>query len=515
MSLRPYQIELKNNIRQSFQNGVQSVILCSPTGSGKTVTFADICRDTVKNGFRVLVVVDRKELTDQSVAKLTEYGLKPEVITGGKKWINYSARCYVATVQTLKRRNFPFVDLVVIDEAHKQIFDDVVREYLSKGANIIGATATPIRKGRNMEQLGNLYKELIQSVEIADLISDGYLSPARTYGSLIDVKGVQLSGGDYKADQLFDVYDKPFLYDGLIEHWNKFANGKKTIVFNINVEHSLKTRNAFRSAGISCEHVDGNTPKAERERILRDFKFGRFDVLCNVEILTTGYDEPSIGCVVVNRRTKSVPLWLQMCGRGSRIFKNKSEFIILDMGGNVVELGFWERRRNFSLWHAIKGSGVAPQKQCPDPFVEHFEDGSFKEYTRDELTPEKRKKHGCGSFVHASAPVCPDCGFEFPKNERKMIETSISEMIDGSTGIVEIPEHLQKPYSEMNFDELIQIAEIKGFKKHWILHQIEPTNENLNKFARLMGYKPNWIHFAKKNILNLKENDTNRIDVAI
>lgn len=505
MELRPYQIELKNDVRDCFQRGEKSVILCSPTGSGKTVTFADICRNSVDNGFRVMIVVDRKELIDQSVAKLNDYGLKSEIITGGKKWINYSSRCYVATVQTLKKRKFPFVELVVIDEAHKQIFDDVAIEYKNRGSFVIGATATPLRKGRNMSQLGSIYDQMVQSVDIADLISDGFLCPARTFGSVVDIKGVGTSGGDYKSDQMFDVYDKPFLYDGLISHWNKFANGKKTIVFNINVEHSLKTRNAFRSAGISCEHIDGTTPKSEREKILRDFKFGKFSVLCNVEILTTGYDEPSIECVVINRRTKSVPLWLQMCGRGSRLYRNKTEFIILDMGGNVIELGFWERKRNFSLWHAVKGKGVAPEKQCPDPFVEHFDDGSFREYTRDELTPEKRKKHGCGSFVHASAPVCPDCGFEFPKNERKMIETEINEMIDGMSGIVVVPDHLKKPYSEMNFDELLEIQKIKGFKKHWILHQIEQTDENLTKFAEFMGYKKSWIHFAKKKIFNTEK----------
>lgn len=509
MDLRPYQIKLKDDVRDCFAKGEKSVILCSPTGSGKTVTFADICKNSVDNGFRVMIVVDRKELIDQSVAKLAEYGLRAEIITGGKKWINYQSKSFVATVQTLKNRKFPFVELVVIDEAHKQIFDDVALEYKSRGSFVIGATATPIRKGRNMKQLGAIYDAMVQSVDIADLVSDGFLCPARTFGSVVDIKGVGLSGGDYKSDQLFDAYDKPFLYDNLIEHWRKFANNKKTIVFNINVEHSIKTRNAFRQIGISCEHVDGNTPKAERERILRDFKFGKFLVLCNVEILTTGYDEPSIECVVVNRRTKSVPLWLQMCGRGSRLFRNKYEFIILDMGGNVTELGFWERRRGFSLFHTVKGQGVAPEKQCPDPLVEYLDNGEFIEKTRDELTPEQKKKHGCGEFVHASAPICPECGFVFPRNERKMIETTMSELTDGASGIVEIPDHLKKPYSQMTFDELLEIQQLKGFKKHWILHQIEQTDENLKRFAEFMQYKPSWIHFAKKKIFNNEKIEAN------
>lgn len=502
--LRQYQTELKNEIRDNFSRDVRSVILCSPTGSGKTVTFADICRDTVKNGMKVMICVDRKELIEQAVAKLNEYGLRPAIITGGVKFYDFTANCFVSTVQTLKNRPFPFIDLLVIDEAHKQIFDDVVIKYREKNIFVIGATATPIRKGKGMKQLGNVYQTIVQNVTISQLISDRFLSPARTFGSIINLDGVGQQGGDYKSDQLFDVYDKPFLYDGLIKHWKSIASDRKTIVFNINVEHSKKTMEAFRVAGIDARHIDGTTPKSLREQTLRDFKLGRFQVLCNVDILTTGYDEPSIGCVVVNRRTKSIPLWLQMCGRGSRIFPNKTDFIILDMGGNTTELGHWERERDFSLWHTVRGDGVAPQKQCPQPLIIHSDDMSFREIPRDELDYKQRQKYGCGSFVHASATIC-DCGFIFPRKERELIDTEIAEIGSSGDTFFAMPEHLNKPYSEMTFDELTQIQQIKGFKKHWILHQMKPTDENLRIFADHMGYKPSWIHFAKKNIFKQEQ----------
>lgn len=264
------------------------------------------------------------------------------------------------------------------------------------------------------------------------------------------------------------------------------------------MEHSKKTRDIFIENGISAEHVDGTTPKLERERILRNFKNGFFKVLCNVDILTTGYDEPSLECIVVNRRTKSVPLWLQMCGRGSRIFKGKQDFVILDMGGNTIELGHWEQIREFSLWHTVKNSeGVAPTKTCPTPKRALSEDGTFKEFERHELTEQEKKKFGCEAIVHASASICSECGFEFPKSTIKMIE---SELVEIGSDMKEIPEHLKKPYSEMNFAELKEIQELKGFKKHWILHQIEKSDENLKAFAEFMGYKKSWIHYAKKEI---------------
>jgi superfamily II DNA or RNA helicase len=510
--LRQYQHKLKNDIRGLFIKNQTSLILCSPTGSGKTVTFADMCNEAVKNGMSVMIVVDRKELVEQSVDKLTAYGLKPEIITGGVKYYNFKANCFVATVQTLKKRRFPDVDLVVIDEAHKQIFDDVVIAYREKNTFIIGATATPMRKGKHMGQLGTIYHNIVQSVEIAELISDGFLSPARTVGAVVSMDDVKQRGGDYAADQMFEVYDKPFLYDGLLQHWIKFCRKqdgsfRKTIVFNINVEHSIKTMNAFKAAGIRCEHVDGKTPKGERTQRLRDFKIGKIDVLCNVDILTTGYDEPSIECVVINRRTKSVPLWLQMCGRGSRIFKGKKDFIILDMGGNTIELGHWERPRKFSLWHKVRGEGIAPQKQCPEPLIKELSDGSFVEIPRDEMNNKELKKYGCGDFIHASAPRCDNCGFIFPKNEMEMKQTEMTEIGSDGNDFFQMPEYLQKPYNEMSFKELSEIQQMKGFKKHWILHQLDPTRENLVKFAEFMDYKPSWVYYAEKNIFNQDKNE--------
>jgi superfamily II DNA or RNA helicase len=497
MKLRPYQTELKDEIRSNFAAGNRAVVLCSPTGSGKTVTFADIAFDTVKNGKSVIVVVDRKELIDQSVNKLKEYGLKPEIITGGVKWIDYKKNCFVATVQTLKNRKFPFVDLVIIDEAHKQIFDEVAKTYVDRGSFVIGATATPLRKGNKTTQLGSIYKSMVQSVNISDLISDGFLCPARTKGVEIDVDDVKQKAGDYDSNQLFQAYDKPFLYDGLIDKYNEFSKGKKTIIFNINVQHSIKTKNAFLAAGYDCRHVDGTTPKNEREAALRWFKHTPGAILCNVDILTTGYDEPSIETVVVNRRTKSVPLWLQMCGRGSRTFKNKKEFIIIDMGGNVTELGHWERERSFSLWHKVSNkAGIAPQKQCPEGLIEIKENGDFIEVSRDDMDFKQLKKFGCGDFVHASAPLCPKCGFVFPKSEMMLIDSTFSEI-----GETAIPERLKKPIAEMSFRDLVDFQELKGFKKHWIFHNIEHNHENLTKFAAFMGYDSKWVYYAENNLI--------------
>lgn len=489
MQLRPYQQKAKNNARASFQKGNKAIILQAPTGSGKTVTFSDIASAVISRGRRVIIVVDRKELLDQSVNKLRSYGLYPEIITGGRKNINYFKPCYVATVQTLKRRQYPDADLVVIDEAHKQIFDETALKYKEKGAKVIGATATPIRKGSKMTQLSDIYDDLVIGSEIIDLIKGGFLVPARTFGKKVDVEGVKIKKGDYDPKALFDIYDKPFLYTGLTDKYKEYTPNTKAICFNINIEHSINTRDAFRRAGISAEHVDGNTPKAERERLLAEFARGSFAVLCNVDILTTGYDEPTVETVIVNRRTKSVPLWLQMCGRGSRPNPGKTHFNVLDMGGNTAELGFWEKERKFSLSHKIGSSGVSPVKNCPEPKIVEF-NGGFKLIPWINLTLEDRKKYGCGAIVHAGARYCPECNYIFPKKKREKIEAQFTEL----NNIEGLPPHLRKDFKQMTFDELHQVQQIKGYNKNWILHQFPNTEENLLKFANFMDYSSGWVY---------------------
>jgi superfamily II DNA or RNA helicase len=476
--LRPYQTESKDAIRASFMQGKRRVILCKPTGSGKTVTFANIARESVLNGFTVMILVDRKELLEQARDKLISYGLNPSIITAGRTG-KTGAKSYIATVQTLVRRKFPPVDLLIIDEAHKQIFDKVLQREDYKNALVIGATATPFRTGR-MNQLSDLYDELIEKVSINDLIQAGYLVPAITYGAKVDTSGIKVKRGDYDSDELYSAFNKPTLYAGVVEKYRKFADNTKAICFCINVEHSKKVADSFNAEGIPAVHLDGKTPKAERARILDAFSKGLFKVLCNVEVLTTGFDEWTIETVIVNLATKSLPKWLQMAGRGSRItpreFKGvrgrlqKEHFNLIDMGGNVHSLGFWEQERDFSLTHKTRDEiQPAPVKECPEDKT-------------DELS-----RSGCGAILHASAPRCKYCGFIFPKVKKEAKE---AEFIQLENYELLPPELVGKSWGSMSFEELETVRKIKGFKHGWIIRQILFRNDlELIDYARFKGYK--------------------------
>ena len=287
-ALREYQEEAKKEVRDSFRQGKKKIILCKPTGSGKTVTFANIARETVLKGFKVMIVVDRKELLTQAREKLIAYGLNPTLITAGRTG-KRGAVSYIATVQTLVRRELPPVDLIIIDEAHKQIFDKILLKEEYKNTFVIGATATPYRKGR-ANQLSSIYDDMIETVKISDLIDSGYLVPAITYGAKVDVSKIKIKRGDYDTEELFKSFDKSVLYAGVVEKYKRFADGTKGVCFCINVEHSKKCAEAFNREGIPAVHLDGTTPKKERERILDAFSKGFFKILCNVEVLTTGID---------------------------------------------------------------------------------------------------------------------------------------------------------------------------------------------------------------------------------
>tara|TARA_R110002020_G_scaffold445706_1_gene657647 strand:- start:246 stop:1595 length:1350 start_codon:yes stop_codon:yes gene_type:complete len=437
-SLRDYQKKGKQDIRQSFAAGNRRVVLCMPTGSGKTVTFADMVHGAIKNGMRAMIMCDRKELITQAGEKIQELGLNPTIIAPGHKQIVNN--CYLASVDTLRRRELPPVDLLIVDEAHKQSFDKMLHRYVDEfNPYVIGATATPLRTG-NQNSLHHIYNDIVEPVTISSLLESNYLVPARTFAAREKFDDVKTRGLDFDQGALFDKFNDVKLYDGVLENWKKFAEDTKTICFNVNVKHSKIMTEKFRENGITSAHIDGMTPDAERRQILRDYKNGAFNVLNNCSVLTTGFDEPSIGTVIVNRATMSMPLWLQMVGRGSRTFEGKSNFKVIDQGANVYRHGMWEDEREWKLEKKKKrdGDGVAPVKLCQE----------------------------CGNINNASARVCSNCGTPFPKTEKEL---------------------KQAEFVEIKKKERRGIGAIKPDVK-------TASFQEMNEYADSMGYKPGWVY---------------------
>lgn len=420
----------------------------------------------------MLIVTDRIELLAQAGGTLAKAGLFPAVISAKTKSIKASL-CYVAMVETLARRiekeeyrqAIGKVDLIIIDEAHKGNFRKIIEAF--PDAYILGATATPVSAKKD-QPLKDAFQEIVEPVDIPTLIESGFLVDAKTYAAKEEVRGLKVVRGEYSDDSLMAAFDKKAMYADCIKHWRVNANGKKTLCFNINCEHSRKTCEEFENAGISARHLDGETPDYIRKQILSDFAAGKFDVLCNVGVLTAGYDESSIECVIINRATKSAPLYFQMCGRGSRLHPNKNHFTILDMGSNFNEHGLWNepvnwRDRFMNPKRKSDKEGVVPVKSCPE----------------------------CEYIMSINAKECPECGHVFPVKERD------DELLEAAE-FIQVEQLLKKKWDEMSVPELIRMQQVKGYKFGWLMHQLRKNRpaamlENaLLEVERIKGYRRGW-----------------------
>lgn len=484
-NLRPYQQTAQNEILSAYASGnIKAPILCMPTGSGKTVVFASLVREFLALGASVMVLCNRKELIQQAADKLKKHGLNPALIIPEVREV-YS-NLYVASIDTLRNRSKPAIKVLIIDECHIRAFDKMVLYYKSKGVFIIGCTATPLRYGKaKIEsapetppelaglyekytgQLCDVYDKIIEPVKggIPELIKDGFLVPCISYGVKFDFSEVKKKGNDYDEAALFREFDKPKLYAGVIANYKLYAEGLKTLVFNINVEHSIKMRDEFRAAGYACEHIDGETPKAERDRIFRDFQSGLIQILCNCAVATTGTDIPSIECIIINRATMSLVLFLQMAGRGGRLCPEigKECFILIDQGANVYTHLYWQQER---VWDLTPRSGRVSAIQAP----------TVKECSN------------CGALIYASATSCKYCETVQPRKAQKLGEAEF-EMLDG-----DLPASLKKPLKSMTIYDLERFREIKNYKIGWVVRQLLQRGESaLREYANYKGYQESWV----------------------
>src|SRR5690554_5076878 len=186
IKLRPYQRELIQKLRTNLRSGNRRIVLCAPTGAGKTIMFTYIAKRHIEKGGRVLVFTHRKELLSQAGGSFKKFGLEPELITAGSN-PDLSKTLHVSMIETFDRRLEEYSlflasrTLIIIDEAHLNSFTKVFPE-VPDGAIVLGATATPYRKGKKLPELSEFYQDLVQGIDTPELVEMGFLSPARTYG---------------------------------------------------------------------------------------------------------------------------------------------------------------------------------------------------------------------------------------------------------------------------------------------------------------------------------------------
>lgn len=334
MELRPYQREAKEAVFEQWENGTRKTLLVLPTGCGKTIVFAKITEDCVRNGDRVLILAHRGELLEQAADKIAKAtGLKCATEKAEESCLGSWFRVTVGSVQSLMRetrlKRFPkdYFHTIIIDEAHHCISDSyqrVLRHF--PDAKVLGVTATPDRG--DMKNLGQVFESLAYEYTLPKAIKEGYLSPIKavTIPLQVDLTGVGVQSGDFKAGDLGTALD-PYL-ESIAEEMGKYCREKKTVVFMPLVKTSQKFRDILNDHGFHAAEVNGESQ--DRAEILEDYATGKYNVLCNSMLLTEGWDCPDVDCIVVLRPTKVRSLYCQMVGRGTRLAPGKDHLLLLD-----------------------------------------------------------------------------------------------------------------------------------------------------------------------------------------
>lgn len=334
MELRPYQKEAKDAIFTEWENGIKKTLLVLPTGCGKTIVFAKVAEECVREGSRVLILAHRGELLDQAadkIAKSTGLGCATE--KAEQTCIGSWFRIVVGSVQSLMREKrlnqFPddYFDTIIIDEAHHCISDSYQRvlQHFPE-ADVLGVTATPDRG--DMKNLGTVFESLAYEYTLPRAIKEGYLSPIKavTIPLKIDMSSVGIQAGDFKSGEIATALD-PYL-ESIAQEMEKYCADRKTVAFLPLVKTSQKFRDILNEHGFRAAEVNGESP--DRSEILEAFDHGKYNVLCNSMLLTEGWDCPSVDCIVVLRPTKVRSLYCQMVGRGTRLCEGKEHLLLLD-----------------------------------------------------------------------------------------------------------------------------------------------------------------------------------------
>lgn len=469
ITLRPYQQDVVNEVRKSFAEGYKCPLLVAATGAGKTVMFSYIAKNAAEKNNAIIIAAHRKEIIRQISLSLARFALPHSVIAApalvrqikvaqfkafGKSFVDPTSSTMVGSVQTIvgrfadidvsiaqlsKRISKPAKTIVIQDEGHHVVENTAWGRVMDRYGPAVGnvsliVTASPQRlDGRGLGKGHGGYADtIIEAPPMSWLIENGFLSPYRIFTAQhqIDVSSVKTRMGDYATSDLQEVVDKPQITGDAITHWRKHANGLKTAIFCVSVEHSKHVAAEFNANGIPAAHIDGGTDDAERDKAIIDFANGKILVITNVNILSEGFDLASIAqqdvtidCVVDLAPTQSLVNALQRWGRALRPAVGKTA-VLLDHAGNVMRHGLPDEDRSWTL------EGVKRKKR--------------KAEDEDEEDVKVKCCPDCFS-IHEPQPVCPNCGHVYEIKARKI------EHIEG-----ELKEIQQEQIEKMRRDRMLQ-----------------------------------------------------------
>ena len=441
-TLRPYQHDAVERIRQAYREGRRSVLFVLPTGGGKTVVFSHIAEQAAGRGNRICVLVHRQELLRQASASLTSLGVRHGLIAANRS-MDLSAPVQVASVQTLARRlrHIPadLFQLLVIDEAHHSNAGTWAKVLAHcSTARVLGVTATPCRSdGRG---LGEHYQALVIGPTPVELTEQGFLAAARVLAPPgPSMMSLRKRLGDYDLAQAGQILQAGQAMGDCLAHYRRYLDGQTAIAFCCSVAHAEAVAELFNRHGVAAASIDGTMDSSTREQLLGDLGAGRLKVLTSCQLIGEGVDVPSVAGCILLRPTQSVSLHLQMIGRCLRPQPGKTA-VILDHVGNTQRLGHHLEEREWSL------DGIPKRDREKAPSVK--------------VCPK------CFSAMTSAARECPDCGHEFVVERREL------QTVDGELQEVTAVDRKREQSRAHTLEDLIQVGKRRNMKNPigWARH---------------------------------------------
>lgn len=443
LTLRDYQQQAVEDVRNAYRSCKSAPILALPTGGGKTVIFSYITESATARGNKTLILVHRRELISQTSQTLTALGVDHGVIAAN--WPTTDAPVQVASVQTLVRRlnksDF-YPDLIIIDEAHHAVagtWAQILEHYDS--AKLLGVTATPMRlDGKGLK---DFFDQLILGPSVAELTQRGFLSPAQCFSipQRLDRKKLRKSRGDFVGEDVVQTLEDMMINGNAVKEYQKHCPGKPAVVFCMTIKHAEMMAEKFTKAGYRSAFLHSQVDPITRKELIEKLGDGRLDILTSVNVISEGTDIPVVTAAILLRPTESEAMYLQQVGRVLRPAEGKERAIIIDCVGNVHRFGLPTDERIYTLDDKDPSDEAPPIKECPK----------------------------CYAILPISTMQCPECGHVFqtkPKQEKETFEVELVEV-----------SKVQKPVS--SYDRKIQI-------------QAAQTLGDLYKLAKEWGYKPGW-----------------------